>query len=392
MLVRFGARSLVLQALIGSLALASLTGCGGSGRGEQAGDVAEMHAIAAALATSNQYAAVKQTAPVVTVGARQITRAMLQRWMEVGTNARQKVPEPPKYTACVARLRKAQDPGENRQDLLRAECQRRYQALMSPALTALVDRLWVVGEASELGMQIDRAGVEHALATQMKDPTFKHTLQQSGQTLSDVRLSLGYNQLTDRIYKSVNATAPRATSSQLKRYYNEHKARFFHHQEERDLHIVRVTSKAAAVKALGELKSGRSFASVVKHVAVNQPIGAVDGLFLGLTPERFVELDLAHAIFRAHPREVIGPVKISLGYYIFEVTKIHAPHQGTLAEAEPSLRKELPGLLREEHLDSFVTAFRKKWMARTHCRAGFVVEGCRQFKGSPVAEKNPSEL
>ncbi len=127
--------------------------------------------------------------------------------------------------------------------------------------------------------------------------------------------------------------------------------RFVVHRE-RDLHIVRTTTKAAALRALGWLESGHSFAGVVKRVAVGQPIGAVKGLFLGLTPERFVEQVLAHAIFKAHPRELVGPVKIYLGYYDFEVTKIHAPHQATLTEAEPGLRKELPELLRAEHLAS----------------------------------------
>ncbi|HTA06065.1 MAG TPA: peptidylprolyl isomerase [Solirubrobacteraceae bacterium] len=370
------------------LTLATVAGCGGTSPGSQAGDAAEAQAINGARTASNQYAAVKLTEPVTTVGRLPITRAMLQRTMEVGIKGRQEVPEPPKYTACVTRLRTSQEFSGEGQALLRAECQRRYEALMTPALTNLIDQLWVAGEAAEMNIEINEAEVEHALARQIGGRTFSRASQQSGETLSEMRRRQDYNQLTERIYRAVDTTAPKATSFQLERYYREHKARFFHHQEERDLHIVRTRSKAEAAKVLDQLESGRSFASIVEHVPISQPIDAFNGLFLGLTPGRFVELPLAHAIFRAHPGEIVGPVRIPYGYYVFEVTKIHAPHQATLAEAEPGLRKELPTLLRSEHLASFVTAFRKKWTARTDCRDGFVVEDCRQFKGTVAAEKN----
>jgi parvulin-like peptidyl-prolyl isomerase len=307
---------------------------------------------------------------------------MLEHWMAVGGTEKQEVPEPPLYEACVAHLRSGAKGRSQSTSELKNECQKRYETLMTVALNKLVHAQWQEGEAGELGVKVSKADVEHVIAIGKKkqEPLLKEQLEISGQSLSDLRLRLRQNQLTEKIFEVIGKSTPQATAARFSRYYVEHKAAY-NVPETRDLHIIRSASADGAQRVLGELRSGKSFASVAKSVSIPQPIATTNALLLGLTPTEFAEPVLAHAIFRAHPHELLGPVRIDLGYYVFEVTHTTPGHQLSLAEVKEQIGKELPELLRNQHVASFIAAFRKRWRARSDCRAGFVVEDCRQYQG-----------
>ena len=75
-----------------------------------------------------------------------------------------------------------------------------------------------------------------------------------------------------------------------------------------------------------------------------------------------------------------GPVKTPFGYYIYEVTKIIPGNQQTLAEAQSSAKQQLIASQQQAALSKFVKEFKKKWMAETDCRSGYVVADCKQYK------------
>ncbi len=295
------------------------------------------------------------------------------------------VPDAPNFTACIAHLRTGAAASRPASEL-KGECQKRYEALLSPALGSLIHTQWLLGEAREEGVRVGEAEVqrEYASAT-AANPEFKETLASTGQTIADVKLNLKLGQISNKIYERIKERTPKTTATLVERYYQQHKASYAL-PEQRDLHIIRTASQAAARKALGEIRSGRSFSSIAKQITIPQPIGTKNALLLALAPKGFSEPLLAEAIFKARPKVLSGPIKISLGYYVFEVTRIHPPHRRTLAEVRGTLERRLPELLRNQTLSGFVTTFRRKWTARTDCRAGYVVENCRQYKstGAPT--------
>jgi hypothetical protein len=59
-------------------------------------------------------------------------------------------------------------------------------------------------------------------------------------------------------------------------------------------------------------------------------------------------------------------------------------HQ-SLAAASASIKQELRSQTEEKHFTAFKEEFRKRWTARTDCRAGFVVVDCKQYKASGSA-------
>ena len=54
--------------------------------------------------------------------------------------------------------------------------------------------------------------------------------------------------------------------------------------------------------------------------------------------------------------------------------------QQTLKQAEASIKSQLTATQQQAALSKFVKEFKKKWKAKTDCRAGYVVADCKQYK------------
>jgi foldase protein PrsA len=363
---------------------AMLVGCGGATpTTRQAGSDTPSASSGSSTATpaSTKQADIPLDATVATVAGKAITWGVLRHQMAIGIPKRE-VPAPPYFNACVARLRAAgsrSSSGEPSDAMLREQCRRRYQSLLGPALSVLIHSQWLFGEAKKIGYRVDRAAVQHELRENTRGALSAIAAQ--GETISDIGQNLVLQQISEHLYESVKRKTPRVDHALLARYYAANRKRFAA-PEARDLHILRTISAAAAEKARSEIKAGRSFSSLVKQSALPQPVTTKDGLLLGLTPHFFSEKVLNDAIFRARVHELTGPVRISLGFYVFEVLRIHAPHQRTLAEVQPELKRQLPERLHRQVLAEATSRFKRKWKARTDCRPGYVVRGCRQFESN----------
>jgi foldase protein PrsA len=363
-----------------------VTACGGS-RNTSAKVRARTESASTSSASAAQSAAVNSSADfasgptIAQVDGRRITLGEARHWMANSGTGKQEVPDPPSYGACIAHLRASDNAHDESPAHLKGACQQRYEKMLRSALNSLIHVQWLTGEAREEGVKIDQAALDREVTQGMKARALVHqTASSTGKSAADLRLELKLGQLSNGIYEAIKRSTPNVTYARIAGYYNVHKQSFGLPQE-RDLHLIRTANAASAMKVLHEIGSGRSFASVVKEVTTLQPFDTKEGLLLGLTPKLFSEPVLAHAIFRARPHVLSGPVRISLGYYVFEVTRVIPAHQQTLAQVKASIAQRLPELLRTHALRSFVAAFRKRWTARTDCRAGYVVENCRQYKG-----------
>jgi parvulin-like peptidyl-prolyl isomerase len=326
---------------------------------------------------------------VVTVGMTTITKAALLHRMAIGAPFKNEVPVPPAYAACAAHLRSEQSSsagaGESVEALERA-CEQKRRALQQTALSSMINDAWLANEAAADGIEVDEAAFAReyrasAAALAQQGPSLQQRLAQTGRTVSDLKAELRVGQLSNKIYEHIEKKAPPVTDALIARYYAAHKHAYVL-PERRDLRIVRASSAAAVLRAKHEIESGESFADVVKRLTVAQPFSASKGLVLGLTHTLYAEPILSDAIFKAHPGVLTGPVKIPLGYYVFEVTRLIASRQLTLAQATPTIRRQLPEQLQNLTRAKFVKAYKKKWTSRTDCHAGYVVEGCRQYKPS----------
>jgi hypothetical protein len=64
--------------------------------------------------------------------------------------------------------------------------------------------------------------------------------------------------------------------------------------------------------------------------------------------------------------------------------------QQTLAQAQAAIKQQLAAQAQQHRLAVFVKEFQKRWKAKTDCRAGFVMQDCKQYKApeTPAATSN----
>jgi len=338
---------------------------------------------------------------VVQVGGSSITKNTFDHWMSVAsasssqseaTPSKPVVPEPPAYKACIAHL-KATAPkpakGESppTEEVLKSECKARYQSLQTEVLGFLISSEWVLGEASALGVKVADKEVKKRFEQirNQQFPTtaeFKKFLAGTGETISDLLLRVKLNLLSSKIQQKVVKKKANVTEAEVEKYYKENPTHFST-PEKRDLQIILTKTEAAAKKAKQEIASGKSFASVAKAVSVDPGTKANGGTLNGVVKGQ-EEKALDVAIFGASKNVLSGPVKTVFGYYIFNVVATSPGHTQPLSEAKSSIRQQLTATQQQSSLSSFVKEFKKRWTAKTDCRAGYVVTDCKQYKAPKV--------
>jgi len=332
---------------------------------------------------------------VVQVGGTSITKNAFDHWLQVasassstGSTAKPAVPEPPKYTACISHLAattpkpaKGQAAPSTKQ--LKSECEAQYKSLQTEVLGFLISSQWVISEASALGVNISDAEVKKEFnkikAAQFpKAAEFEKFLASSGQSVSDLLLRVKLNLLSQKIQKKVVKNASTVTQAQITKYYNENKSRYGT-PEKRSVEIILTKTEAQAKSAKQEVQSGKSFASVAKRVSID-PTSKANGGLLKEVIKGEEEKALDEAIFSAAKNVLGGPVKTPFGYYVYEVLSSTTGSQQSLAQAQSTIKAQLAASGQQKALSKFVKEFKKRWVAKTECRSGYVVTDCKAYK------------
>jgi parvulin-like peptidyl-prolyl isomerase len=222
-----------------------------------------------------------------------------------------------------------------------------------------------------------------------KDKDFQKFLKTSGMTLDDilfqVKVDLIASKLRDKVVKGKN----KVTEKEVTDYYAKHKNQFAT-PERRNIRLVMARSKAKAEQALKALKSGQSFKSVVKKYSQDPQTKGTGGLLEGAVKGQ-VDAGFEQSAFAAPKDKLSGPVKGQFGWYVYRVEKISKKHQQALAEVKASIRQQLIAQGEQKSLNAFVKDFQKKWKARTECRKGYKVQGCKGYKAPKTTPTGPSQ-
>jgi foldase protein PrsA len=332
---------------------------------------------------------------VVSVDGKSITKDTFSHWLSVAaassatstTGAKPPAPVPPKYTACIAAAAASAKPTKGQaaptQAALKSQCEQQYKSLQQEVLGFLISSNWVLGEASSLGVKISDKEVEKEF-TKIKNQQFPKAaefqkfLASSGQTVSDLLLRVKLNLLSAKIQKKIVAEKSKVSKAQIEKYFKENPKRFSV-AEKRNIEIVLTKTEAQAKKAKQEIESGKSFASVAKAVSIDPTSKANGGKLPGVVKGQ-EEKALDTAVFTAKKGVLSGPIKTPFGYYIFQVESISPGSQQTLKQAEASIKSQLTATGQQTALSKFVKEFKKKWVAKTECRAGFSVPDCKGYK------------
>jgi foldase protein PrsA len=244
---------------------------------------------------------------VVQVNGSPITKATFDHWMGVAaastkTSATSKAvpPEPPDYTACVSHLastsakpakgHKAPSAAE-----LKSQCEQQYKSLERSVLAYLISADWVIDEGSSLGIKLSDAEVKkefvkEKVAQYPEITKFQLFLQNSGETVSDLLLTVKLRLLQQKIEQRAIKGKGSVTQTQVETYYRKHKSQY-----------------------------GR------------QP----------------------------------------------------------LSKVQATIKQQLAETREQTAFTEFVKNFKKKWLAKTECRSGYVVADCKQYKASKARGSTP---
>jgi foldase protein PrsA len=343
---------------------------------------------------------------VLTVDGKPVTKTTFNHWMKVaavssaaGLGGSAVVPEPPKFTACIAHLQatapkpaKGQPPQTAAQ--FKQQCEQEYKTLQQEVLGFLISSEWVLGEAGSLGVNVSDKEVKkrfEQIRNQQfpKASEFERFLANSGQSVSDLLLRVKLNLLSSKIQQKVVRSKAKVTHQQIEKYYKENPSRFGV-PERRDLEIILTKAEAQAQKAKKEVESGKSFASVAKGVSIDPTSKQNGGLLPGVVKGQ-EEKALDEAAFKAKAGALEGPVKTPFGFYVFRVKKITPGNTQSLAQSEATIKAQLTATQQQAALTNFVKSFKKKWTEKTDCREEYTVMDCKQYKApkAPATQHTP---
>lgn len=327
---------------------------------------------------------------VADVDGNSIEKTTFEHWMGIlaksgGQKPTATPPQPPDYKACVADKRKtAPKPAKGQPKVtdtaLKAQCKKDYGALRTQALQLLISVQWVKGEAADLGIKLSDAEFKKSFDQQKKqafpkDADYAKFLKTSGQTQADIDQQVRFDLLRTKIIAHVTKAKAKVSDAQIKKFYDQNKARFAQ-PERRDMRIVLTKTKAKAEQAKKAIDGGQSFTKVAKRFSIDQASKSQGGKLPGVAKGQ-QEKALDNAIFKAAKGKLVGPVKTQFGYYVLEVTKVTAASQQTLQQATPTIKQTLVSQNQQKALEGFSKGYQKRWREKTECREGFKTPECK---------------
>jgi foldase protein PrsA len=372
--------------VLAAVVVLALAGCGGSG--STGGGSGGAGGDPGTASVSSVDAVSEPGAVVARVGGQVITKAAFAHALAgvIKSEGPSLVaPVPPDFTLCIQHMQATAPSGSRPSTAAaRSTCRSQYQMFLTQALDHLISQEWVIGGAAEAGVKVSEAEVQQDLkriAHGRSRAQVAARLAVYGETLADFALDTKVQLLAEGIRHQIAVRTEHVTQAQVVSYYNQNK-RLFGVPRRRVLEIARAGTEAEALKIKRELASGRSFASVVKNLP-DQPIYSTDGLVAGYESGLYRERPLNQAIFAAKPNVLSGPVKIFLGYYVFEVKRTLPAIQDSLAQVQATIKARLPNEMYKTAIAAFIKNWRARWKAKTTCQSGYLVAKCSSAPADP---------
>ena len=192
--------------------------------------------------------------------------------------------------------------------------------------------------------------------------------------MEDLRFQTRLQQLQEKLVDKVSKGKKAPTAKEISDYYEKNKSQFGS-QETRDLRIVLTKDKATAEKAKKAIEDGDSWSSVAKKYSTDEGSKSQGGKLTVTKGNQEPAFD--DAVFAGKKGELLGPIKTQFGYYVVEIDKITKGNQQSLQEATPTIKQVLTQQDQQKAVADFSEEYRKKWTAKTDCRKGYTIQGCK---------------
>jgi foldase protein PrsA len=345
---------------------------------------------------------------VAKIGDTVITKDQFNHWLNAAAHgsaapgSNPTVPDPPNFTKCIANQANQPVPKGSKkptQAQLKTQCQQQYDALKQQVMQFLVSAEWIQQEAKKQGVTVSTKEVQKQFQDQkkqsfQKDSDYQKFLKNSGMTESDLLFRVKLDVISNDVRNKVIKGKDKVTDAQVASYYNKNKQRFAQ-PERRDLLVVLTRTKAKADAAKKALDSGQKWATVAKKYSIDEASKAQGGKLPGVAKGQ-QEKAFDDAIFGAKKSVTTGPVKTQFGYYVFQVTKVTAASQQSLAQTKETIRNLLKSQNQQKALNDFVKQFRKDYKDKTKCAKTYVIPDCsnapkQKTTSTPASGQSPQQ-
>lgn len=272
--------------------------------------------------------------------------------------------------------------------------EKKYEELKTAALGELLDRIWIKGEAEELGVSATPKQIATELV-QIKKQNFKtkaayeEFLKTSRFTPQDVLDRVELQLLSTEIQEMITKGAPAPSSSEIEDYYEAVKDTQYTTGESRDVRLILNKDKReveAAKTALEKDSSPANWKKVAGKYSSDPSSSKKGGLQEGIT-EEFLQGPLKAAVFDSSTGELAGPVKFQNNYVLVEVVKLNPTKVQTLDEVRAQIKSQLGQTKSQEFFSEFVANYQSKWQSRTFCASGYEIERCANYPAAKRLEK-----
>jgi parvulin-like peptidyl-prolyl isomerase len=262
-----------------------------------------------------------------------------------------------------------------------------YDELEKTAFSEVLDRVWIQGEAEEMGISVTPEEVTDELEKLKKkafktEAQYQKFLKDGNFTQADVDERIEIQMLSEQIQKQAAEVATTPSDDEVEEYYEAAKATQFTQPETRDVRFIVNKDKEKIDEALALLEkdnSNGSWARVAKEFSAETTSKDRGGLQKGVVEGLFPELD--SEIFSAPPAQVEDPIEAKQGFTIFEVDKVNPEKVQSLAEVESQISSQLGEQAQQQASARLIRNYGSKWTSRTFCADDFTIERCANFEG-----------
>ncbi len=332
-----------------------------------------------------------------------VAKSTYDRWFKTASASQPGVtaPDPPTYAKCTAaKVKAAPEPVTGQPKLkesdYKKQCQQEYDQIKQQVMTFLLRGTWLEAQADTMGIKVSDAEATSAFEKARKQAFPKTAdyvkfLKTSGQTQADLVYRQSVQLLEQKITAKVQKGAKKVTKKDIADYYAKNKEKQFTQPATRDLQVVLTQDRAKAVLAKTALDEGSSWVRIVKQYSTDPTTKASDGVLANVT-EGVGNKDFERAVFSAKKDEIVGPVKTSDGYYVFEVTKSRDRKESKFKDVEASIKGLIEQQRNQAALAKFGLEYQDRWRKATDCLPGYVSPDCSNAKTPPTSTLPPGAI
>jgi foldase protein PrsA len=290
--------------------------------------------------------------------------------------------DPPQFAGCVAQstrqLARLGRPGAGVPGAaaLRARCQAQEVALRAQVAQSLISASWIASEAHRRKISVSTADVESQLAGAQRARGGLGSLLSAGLSLDDARFLVRTSMLLAKLRTNALSHLPAISDAQVARYFAANR-RLLGTPARRDVVLVLTRDLGQVRRASRALQRGARFAAVARRFSIDPVTRRRGGRSVfGQTPQ---PSPLEQAVFSAPKGRLVGPVKTSMGFYLFRVTRAVAGRNPSLSAVKGKIRDLLRRQQQAQALRQLAERMQRTWAPRTACARPLQTQVCSRL-------------